>query len=147
MKNIKQKLISLFKNLSLLSLAGVVCAGIGAGVYHYAFAQVEYVQVEKEVVKESTQDIVYRVAREEGIDWLMTVRIIDCESRWDKYFSATMKTGSKDMGLLAFNSASYPELSKDCIYDPECAVRTFAKEVKAGRLKNWLCARTLGYVK
>lgn len=135
------------KNICQLFAAGLIFLAMGVIFHKVGFAQTEIITQYQEKPKEAPEDIVYRVAREEGISWLLAVRIIDCESRWDKYFQAVMKDGSKDRGLLAFNTKYYPEVSADCVFDPECSVREFAKEVKAGHLNNWLCTKTLGLVK
>lgn len=98
-----------------------------------------------EIKVESTQDTVVRIAKDEGIDWLMAVRIIDCESRWDKFYKEKMKGGSYDRGLWAINSYHYKQVSDDCAFDPECATRVFAEAYRNGKASDWLCYRVLGF--
>ena len=99
--------------------------------------------------EESMENIVKRVMDEEGVSWLLAVRIIECESRWEKYFSEKMKDGSRDRGLFAFNNSPsrYGWVEDDCAFNPACSTRIFAQEVKAGNLKYWLCAKPLGLLK
>ena len=146
----KQKeVVKKIKELALLFGIILLTIAIPFIVGKYGFRETKLVVKNecKESPKESVEDVVYRVAHEEELDWLMVVRIIDCESRWDKYFNEKMKDGSRDKGLMAFNSKYYPNVSADCVFDPECSIRTFAEEVRSGNLGNWACAKVLGYTK
>lgn len=135
----------------LVLLAVVVMCLMGGSILigKYVFSESKVDVVEKFVEKpnEPTENIIKRIADEEEVSWLMVVRIIDCESRWDKYFKEKMKDGSYDRGLFAFNTNHYKQVTDDEAFNPEIATRIFIQEYKAGNLNNWLCARSLGYVK
>lgn len=139
--------VSAWSLVLLLSVAGTIAytkdaeAAKWYGLYSSALSKIPK--------QESTEDIVVRVAKEQGIDWLLAVRIIDCESRWNRYFKEKMNDGSYDRGLFAFNDHGkrYGWVSDEQAFDPEMATIIFAQEVKAGNLKNWLCARSLGLTK
>ncbi len=139
-KSIIKKLVSLFWLTSLI----IVLMAISVAIGKYHFAEVEIIEITKTEQKEKAENIVKRIADEEGVDWLMVVRLIDCESRWDVFFKEKMKGGSYDRGLFAFNSYHYKQVSDECAFSPECATREFIKAYKEGKLSDWLCARNLG---
>lgn len=150
----KKALLNILKVIVRLTLIGLAIFTIVAIVRSYEAEKwsklLEDTRALVPVVStEKTEDIVVRVAKEQGISWLLAVRVIECESRWNKYFSERMKDGSKDRGLFAFNDSPkrYGWVTDDEAFNPEIATMIFAQEVKAGNLKNWLCARALGLVK
>ena len=90
--------------------------------------------------------IILDVCEEEGIDPEMALSVAVCESYLNPYVVGVNKSGSIDRGILAINNHFYSQVSDDCAFNVECSVRVFAEEVRAGRLKNWICARTLNFI-
>jgi len=89
---------------------------------------------------ETMEQTIARVAKQEGLNPTLTLMIADMESGLDPYFIRQNKK-SIDRGVFAFNSRAYKSVSNECAFDPECATKKFAEEVKKGRLKNWLALR------
>jgi hypothetical protein len=140
-KNIVKKLVNLFWLTAIMLM--IIFTSIAIGKYHFAETTIEVLKITEVKQKELPEDIVKRVLDEEGISWLMGVRLIECESRWNVFFKEKMRDGSYDRGLWAFNSNHYKQVSDECAFDPECATRTFAKYYKEGKINDWLCARLL----
>ena len=96
--------------------------------------------IRTELKHETTEEIIRRVAKQEGLNPTLTLMIADMESGLDPYFIRQNKK-SIDRGVFAFNSRAYKGVSNECAFNPECATKKFAEEVKKGRLKNWLALR------
>ena len=90
--------------------------------------------------KETPKETIERVAREEGLNPTLTLYVAECESGLKPYFIRKNKR-SIDRGIMAINNKAYPDVSNECAFSPQCAVKVFAKEVKAGHLRNWLSVR------
>ena len=122
----------------------VVLSCVGAGKYLLKDNDKTVVTKYVDREEEPMEDIVKRVLEEEGIPWLDAFRIIECESRWDRYFKEKTKNGGYDRGLFAFNGVHYSQVSDDCAFDPECATRDFSKAYKNGNIADLLCVKVLG---
>ena len=121
----------------------IISTSVAIGKHYFSETKVEEVVIKVQAEKESPEDIVKRIADEEGVEWLKVFRLIECESRWDVFFKEKVKGGTYDRGLFAFNSYYYAQVSDECAFSPECATREFIKAYKAGNLNDWLCARLL----
>lgn len=149
----KQFIVEGLKCFGKASVVGIIIYGSFLVGQYYAIERIQPLDnaagecIVPEKPQEKTEETIYRMAKENDLDFLMVFRIIECESRWDKYFKKEMADGSYDRGILSFNSKHYSQVDDDCAFTPSCAMQKFADEVKKGNIKNWLCAGVLGYVK
>lgn len=90
---------------------------------------------------EPVDEIIKRVALEEGVDPQLAVRVAKCESGLDPKAKNKNKGGSVDRGLFQWNDYYHEDISDECAYDPECATRAFCKAVKNGHLDWWNATR------
>lgn len=85
--------------------------------------------------------IIRYVAKEEGIDPELAVRVAKCESSLSPTAQNTNKDGSVDRGLFQINTKWHPEVSDQEAYDIILATRFFCKAFKAGNLNWWDATR------
>lgn len=90
-----------------------------------------------EVERETVEDIIKRVAKEEGVNVTKAVRVAKCESGLDPKAVNVNKNGSKDRGVFQWNDKWHPEISDECAFDVECATRAFCKAYREGHLSWW----------
>jgi len=90
---------------------------------------------------ETIEEMIRRIAKEEGVDPDLAVRVALCESGLDPDATRENPDGSVDRGLYQWNSYWHPEISDACAYTPECATRAFCKAVKDGNLHWWNSSR------
>ena len=83
------------------------------------------------------------VCEEEGIDPEIALSVAVCESYLNPFFVGVNKNKTVDRGIFGINNHFYSQVSDECAFSVDCSTRIFAEEMKAGRLKNWICARTL----
>jgi len=93
--------------------------------------------VKVKTVEEQIRDI----ARDEGVDPDLAVRVAKCESGLNP--SAVNKNidGSIDRGLYQWNSKWHPEITDKCAFDIECSTRAFCKAFKEGHLSWWAATK------
>lgn len=83
---------------------------------------------------ETLQQKAERIALEFEINPKTFTTLIDEESRWDeKAFNETTKT----RGLLQISPVWHPEVTDECAYDAECAMRWSADWIKKGHIDEW----------
>ncbi len=131
--------------IKFLLLLGTLCGLLGYALYitcdaFLALADDPLPVIKLELKHETTEQTIARVAKQEGLNPTLTLMIADMESGLDPYFIRQNKK-SIDRGVFAFNSRAYKSVSNECAFNPECATKKFAEEVKKGRLKNWLALR------
>lgn len=74
------------------------------------------------------------------VDYLF--RLIDCESKFDPSEVNThgnYPTGSKDRGLMQFNSYWQKKVTDICAFDMECSLKTAIIMLKNGQNGLWAC--------
>ena len=104
--------------------------------------KVEGLSISKVVEEEKTiEQIIQDIAEAEGLDGTLTLMIADMESNLDPYFTGICDNGTIDRGVMALNSFHFKDITNECAFDPECAIKIFAKEVKAGNLKKWIALK------
>jgi hypothetical protein len=91
--------------------------------------------------EETIEEMIRRIAAEEGIDPDLAVRVALCESGLDPKARHLNKDGSIDRGLYQWNDYWHPEVSDADAYDPEKATRLFCKAVREGHLNWWNSSR------
>lgn len=91
--------------------------------------------------KETPKETIIRVAESEGLNPTLTLFVADCESKLDPHFIRVNKNGSVDRGTFGINNKAHPEVSNNCAFDVSCSTKFFAKQVRKGKLKEWLSVR------
>lgn len=86
---------------------------------------------------ETVEETIKRIAKEEGVDPALAVRVARCESGLNPSAVNVNKTGSKDRGLFQWNNYYHPEITDLCAFDIECSARSFCKAVNGGNLYWW----------
>ncbi len=131
--------------IKFMLLLGILCGLLGYALYLSTDAFLTLIDdpmpvIKVDIKKETVEQTIARVAKEQGLNPTLTLMIADMESGLDPYFVRQNKK-SIDRGVFAFNSKAYKNVDNKCAFDVECATRQFAREVKKGRLKNWLALR------
>jgi hypothetical protein len=88
-------------------------------------------------VKEINKNIIKRVAKEEGVDPELALKVAKCESNFDHRAKNVNEGGSIDRGLFQINTKYHPEVSDDEAYNPITATKFFCKAFKEGNLYWW----------
>jgi len=111
----------------------------------------------KPIVPETMEEMVIRVAQEEGLSEEMKKRIyktIQCESNFNPKAKNENKDNggnvlSTDWGICQYNDYYYIGIGRPipsvqfALNEPEKCVRTMCKEFKAGRASHWSCYKKL----
>lgn len=86
---------------------------------------------------ETVEQIIRRIAKEEGVDADLAVRVSKCESGLNPSAKNTNPKGSIDRGVFQWNNKYHPEITDHCAYGVECATRAFCCALKDGNLSWW----------
>ena len=132
--------------IKFLLLLGVISGLLGYALYitcdaFLALADDPLPVIKLEPKHETTEEIIARVAKEQGLNPTITLMIADMGSKLNRYAIHINKDGTYDRGVFMYNSYHYRHIPDECAFDPECATKEFATEVKKGRLKNWVEVR------
>ena len=92
--------------------------------------------------KKLNEQIIRKVAREQGIDEELAVRVAKCESSLDEKAKHTNEKGSIDRGLFQINDKAHPEISDAEAFNPITATEFFCKAFKSGNLSWWNATKT-----
>ena len=82
------------------------------------------------------------VAKEEGVDSDLAVRVAECESKFDSLALRVNVGGSVDRGLYQWNDYWHPEVSNECAFNIECSTRQFCRAVKHGKINWWYASKS-----
>jgi len=93
--------------------------------------------------QESIEEIIRRVAKEEGIDAELAVRVAKAESNLNPKAVNVNTTGSTDRGLYQINTQYHPEVTDAQAFNPEFSARFFAQAFKNGHLDWWNTTRSV----
>ena len=93
-------------------------------------------------VPQTLQERAIAIAEEYEISTTTFNNLIFSESSWDP-----TKDNGADRGLLQINRTYHPEVSDECAFDPECAMRWSAQRIKDGYLYEWTPANCYSFVK
>ena len=93
---------------------------------------------------ETIEEIIKRIANEEGVEELLCLSIAQCESGLNP--KAVNEKGnypatSRDRGLFQINSFWHKSISDEQAFNPEFATRFFCKAVKDKNLAWWLSSQ------
>lgn len=86
--------------------------------------------------------LIKAVAKEQGVDPDLAVRVATCESNLSPTAKNTNKDGSIDRGLFQWNNKYHPEISDEAAYDIILSTRAFCKAFKEGNLSWWNATRS-----
>ncbi len=86
---------------------------------------------------EQIENLIRSIARAEGVDPELAVRVAKAESNLDPLAKHENKDGSLDRGLFQINSKWHPEVTDNQAYDPVFSTQFFCKAFKAGKLSWW----------
>jgi len=87
--------------------------------------------------QEINEMLIRKVAKEEGVDPDLAVRVAKCESQLDHNAKHINTDGSYDRGLFQINSKFHPEVSDEEAFNPIFAAQFFCKASKNGNLSWW----------
>jgi hypothetical protein len=82
------------------------------------------------------------VAKDEGVDPDLALRVAKCESGFKINATNTNTDGSIDRGLFQINSKYHPEVTADQAFDLEFSTRFFCKAFKSGNLSWWNASKS-----
>jgi hypothetical protein len=130
------------------ALAGYFADGNFVAAFSAGFGGTEFVvnlvnkRVKNQTEEEVMEQIIRWVAKEEGIDPDLAVRVARCENpKLDPKAVNINKDGSRDRGLFQINDKWHPEVTDEQAFDPVFSTRFFCKAVKEGHLDWWNATR------
>jgi hypothetical protein len=94
------------------------------------------------IEKELMEQIIRWVAKEEGVDPDLAVRVAKCENpSLDPKAKHINEDGSIDRGLFQINNKWHKEVTDEQAFDPIFSTRFFCKAFKGGHLDWWNATR------
>jgi len=94
-----------------------------------------------EAKSETVEQIIRRVAKDEGVDFDLAVRVAKCESGLNPGAVHINPQGSVDRGLFQINSRWHKEVLDEIAFDAEGSTRFFCKAFKEGHLSWWSASK------
>lgn len=86
---------------------------------------------------ETVEETIRRVAKDEGVDPSLAIRVAKCESGLNPGAKNVNTNGSVDRGVFQWNNRWHPEVTDEMAFDTEKATRAFCKAFKEGHLDWW----------
>lgn len=90
-----------------------------------------------EAKAETVEEIIRRIAKDEGVDPDLAFRVAKCESGLNPGATNTNPQGSVDRGLYQINNRWHSHIKDAEAFDAEKATRFFCKAFKEGHLGWW----------
>lgn len=103
----------------------------------------ELKQIEVALTQPTLQERATLIAEEFKISTTTFTNLIQSESGFDPDIPDSPQG---DRGLLQINRRWHPEVSDECAYDAECAMRWAAKRIANGYIHEWTVANCYTYV-
>ncbi len=94
-------------------------------------------RIPKTIGKESVEQTIRRIAKMNGVDEELAVRVAKCESSLNPRAININDPGSKDRGVFQWNDYWHKEITDEMAFDVEIATNLFCQAVKNGNLKWW----------
>lgn len=91
---------------------------------------------------ETVEAMIRRIAKEQGVDSDLAVRVARCESGLDPSATNKNSDGSLDRGLFQWNNKWHPEISDDHAFNAASSTISFCKAVKNKNIHWWNATRT-----
>lgn len=95
-----------------------------------------------EWTKQEIIELIQKVARAEGVDPDLAVRVATCESGLNPYAVNKNTNGTTDRGLYQWNDYWHPEITDEMAFNPYYATLHFCRAVKAGNLSWWNASKS-----
>jgi len=95
----------------------------------------------KRECKYCMRQMIELIAKQEGIDPSLAVRVAICESNLNPYAVNYNPKNGTDRGLFQWNNLYHPEITDEMAFDPEKSTRLFCQAVKEGHLYWWSSSR------
>jgi len=92
--------------------------------------------------KKVIETIIRYVAKEEGVDPDLAVRVADCESKLSPSAENCNTDGSRDRGIFQINNKWHPEIDDATAFDIVLSTRFFCKAFKEGHLDWWSATKS-----
>jgi len=86
---------------------------------------------------ESVAETIERIAKEEGVNSELAVRVAKCESSLNPTAINRNTNGSLDRGLFQWNDRWHPEVTDDMAFDVVLSTRAFCKAAREGHMDWW----------
>lgn len=127
--------------LKFTGIDGTIGTILTAAVLFY-FGKKEIVDKirEKKMPKAKTETVeqtIIRIAKDEGIDPDICLRVAKCESGFNPAAKNINTDKSVDRGLYQWNNKWHPEITDEIAFDIEKSTRAFCKAFKEGHLSWW----------
>lgn len=90
-----------------------------------------------EAKSETVEQIIKKIAKDEGVDPDLAIRVAKCESGLNPGAINKNSNGSLDRGLFQWNDRWHPEITEEIAFDVEKSTRAFCKAFKNGHLSWW----------
>lgn len=87
--------------------------------------------------KEEVEKLIRAIAKSEGIDEELAVKVAKCESGLNCNAVNINTTGSKDRGLYQWNDYWHKEITDEMAFNPTTATKLFCKAVREGHIDWW----------
>jgi len=84
-----------------------------------------------------TTEIIRKIAKAEGVDPELAVRVAKCESNLNPKAVNVNKGGDRDRGLFQINSKYHPDVSDEDAFDPIFSAEFFCHAFKNNNLSWW----------
>jgi hypothetical protein len=137
-----------FGGLLFGALAGYFADGSILASFTAGFGGTEFVahlmdkNLETPLKERPIEQIIRWVAKEEGVDPDLAVRVAKCENqKLDPKAVNINEDGSRDRGLFQINDKWHQEVTDEQAFDPVFSTRFFCKAFKAGHLDWWNATR------
>lgn len=112
----------------------------GIAVYYFGDRTILSPMLKKKkeaIVLAPVEATIRKIAKQEGVDPDLAVRVAQCESGLDPGAVHINAKGSKDRGLFQWNDKWHPEITNDIAFDIEKSTQAFCKAFKEGHLDWW----------
>lgn len=108
--------------------------------------RINYIATDGEEKPESTnlttEETIRKIAKEEGVDPELAVKVARCESSLNPTALNMNATGSRDRGIFQINDKWHPEVTDDEAFNVEFSTKFFCTAMKGGNLSWWNASRT-----
>lgn len=142
------------KALLILGIA-IVISGIIVFIGETRKVEVSDVKFEGgdilEAIEASTEERIWDILGSYDLtlqDRLNLMMIANSEGGFDQYaINYNPSTNSFDLGHMQINTKFHPEVSRECSFNTECAIKEAVRIYKEKGTKEWSCAKNIKFFK
>lgn len=116
----------------------------GIAIYYFGDRTILSPMLKKkkeQIVLGPIEATIRKIAKQEGVDPDLAVRVARCESGLDAGAVHINAKGSKDRGLFQWNDKWHPEITDDIAFSIEGSTHAFARAFKEGHLDWWSASK------